>query len=143
VRQTVLPPAAVPPRCASGAICVSYPALGEPSKLSSANPGPRCFACEKQRVDIEVEEVATKPKAANHRQKKKPSRSEGHESEVSRASAILERRRASVRTCERGLRSAIASNDARLRRRWSRSLREAQDRLLWAEADLEASEKRA
>ena len=151
MRQTVLPPAVVA-RCASGVNCVSYRALGEPCKLSRANPGPRCFACEKQRVDIEVEEVATKPKveevatkpkAADHRQKKKPSRSEGHESEVSCASAILERRRASVRTCERGLRSAIASNDARLRRRWSRSLREAQARLLWAEADLEASEKKA
>jgi hypothetical protein len=148
VRQTDQLPAAVL-RCASGANCVSYPTLGEPSKLSRANPGPRCFACEKQRADIEVEGVAAELKAeelkaAKHRQKQKPSRSESYEPEVSRAWAILlERRRASVRTCERGLQSAIASEDVRLTRRWSRSLREAQARLVWAEADLGASKKRA
>ena len=147
MRQTVQLSAAVL-RCASGANCVSYPTLGEPSKLSRANPGPRCFACEKQRADFEVEGVAAELKAeelkaAKHRQKQKPSRSESYEPEVSRAWAILERRRASVRTCERGLQSAIASEDARLTRRWSRSLREAQARLQWAEADLGASKKRA
>jgi hypothetical protein len=148
VRQTVQLPAAVL-RCASGANCVSYPTLGEPSKLSRANPGPRCFACEKQRADIEVEGVAAELKAeelkaAKHRQKQKPSRSESYEPEVSRAWAILlERRRASVVTCERGLQSAMASDDLRLTRRWSRSLREAQARLVWAEADLGASKKRA
>ena len=148
MRQTVQLPAAVL-RCASGANCVSYPTLGEPSKLSRANPGPRCFACEKQRADFEVEGVAAELKAEElkaeeHRQKQKPSRSESYEPEVSRAWAILlERRRASVVTCERGLQSAIASEDARLTRRWSRSLREAQARLVWAEADLEASKKRA
>jgi hypothetical protein len=130
-------------RCASGAECVSYPTLGEPSKLSRGNPGPRCFACEKQRKEFEVEAAALKLKTAKHRQVKKPSRSEGYEPEVSRASAIRERRRASVLTCERGLQSAIVSDDARLTRRWSRSLREARARLLWAEADLEASEKSA
>jgi hypothetical protein len=148
VRQTDQLPAAVL-RCASGANCVSYPTLGEPSKLSRANPGPRCFACEKQRADFEVEGVAAELKAeelnaAKHRQKQKPSRSESYEPEVSRAWAILlERRRASVRTCERGLQSAMASDDLRLTRRWSRSLREAQARLVWAEADLGASKKRA
>jgi hypothetical protein len=153
VRQTDQLPAAVL-RCASGANCVSYPTLGEPSKLSRANPGPRCFACEKQRADLEVEGVAAELKAeqlkaeelkaAKHRQKQKPSRSESYEPEVSRAWAILlERRRASVGTCERGLQSAIASDDVRLTRRWSRSLREAQARLVWAEADLGASKKRA
>ena len=147
MRQTVQLSAAVL-RCASGANCVSYPTLGEPSKLSRANPGPRCFACEKQRAEFEVEGVAAELKAeelkaAKHRQKEKPSRSEGYEPEVSRAWAIRERRRASVRTCERGLQSAIASNDTRLTRRWSRSLRDAKTRLLWAEADLETSEKKA
>jgi hypothetical protein len=148
VRQTVQLSAAVL-RCASGANCVSYPTLGEPSKLSRANPGPRCFACEKQRADIEVEGVAAELKAeelkaAKHRQKQNPSRSESYEPEVSRAWAILlERRRASVVTCERGLQSAMASDDVRLTRRWSRSLREAQARLVWAEADLGASKKRA
>ena len=142
MRKTVLLPAAAP-RCASGANCVSYPTLGEPSKLSRANPGPRCFACEKQRADLEEEGVAAKLKAAKHPQMKKPSHSEDYEPEVSPASAIRERRRASVRTCERGLQSAIASNDARLTRRWSRSLREAKARLRWAEADLEACEKKA
>jgi hypothetical protein len=142
VRQTVLLPAAAP-RCASGANCVSYSTLGEPSKLSRANPGPRCFACEKQRAEFEEGEVAAQQKAAKHRQTKKPSHSESHEPELSPASAILERRRASVRTCERGLQSAIASNDTRLTRRWSRSLRDAKARLLWAEADLKTSEKKA
>ena len=130
-------------RCASGANCVSYPALGEPSKLSRGNPGPRCFACEKRRGEFEVEAVAAKLKAAKHRQVKKPSLSEGYEPEVSRASAIRELRRTAVLTCERGLRSAIDSDDARLTRKWSRSLREARARLLRAEADLEASEKSA
>jgi hypothetical protein len=142
VRKTVLLPAATV-RCASGASCVSYPTLGEPSKLSRANPGPRCFACEKQRGEFEDEAVAAKLKTAKHRQVGRPSRSEGYEPEVSRASAIRERRRTSVLTCERGLQSAIVLGDARLRRRWSRSLREARARLLWAEADLEASEKTA
>ena len=142
MRKTVVLPAAAL-RCASGARCVSYPTLGEPSKLSRGNPGPRCFACEKHRGEFEVEAAALKLKAAKHRQMKKPSRSEGYESEVSRASAIRERRRTSVLTCERGLQSAIILGEARLRRRWSRSLREAQARLLWAEADLEASKKKA
>jgi hypothetical protein len=142
VRQNVLLPAAAP-RCARGENCVSYPTLGEPSKLSRANPGPRCFACQKQRADCEIEAAAAKLKDARHRQMNKPSRSEGYEPQVSPASAIRERRRTSVRTCERGLQSAIASGDARLTRRWSRSLREARARLLWAEADLEATEKSA
>ena len=117
-------------QCASGANCVSYPALGEPSKLSRGNSGPRCFACEKQRGELEVKAVAAKLQAAKHRQVKKPSLSEGYEPEVSRASEIRERRRKAVLTCERGLRSAIDSDDARLTRRWSRSLREARARLL-------------
>ena len=170
LRKTVLLPAAAL-RCASGANCVSYTTLGEPSKLSRGNSGPRCFACEKQRAEFEVEAAALKLKAAKHRQVKKPSRSKNYEpevrsgaerfserptteradaalvghqnAEVSRASAIRERRRASVLTCERGLQSAIVSDNARLTRRWSRSLREAQARLLWAEADLETSEKKA
>jgi hypothetical protein len=170
VRKTVLLPAAAL-RCASGANCVSYPALGEPSKLSRGNPGQSCFACEKQRGDREVEVFAAKLKAAKHRQVKSPSRSKdydpnvrreaerfsdratteragaafvGHQhAEVSHASAIPERRRASVLTCKRGLQSAIVSGDARLTRSWSRSLRDAEARLLWAEADVEASQKRA
>ena len=64
-------------------------------------------------------------------------------SHVSHASAIRERRRASVLTCKRGLQSAIVSGDARLTRSWSRSLRDAEARLTWAEADVEASQNRA
>jgi hypothetical protein len=63
--------------------------------------------------------------------------------EVQRARDVLERRRRSVLTCERGLRSAQDSDDERLVRRWSRSLREAKERLAWAEADLARAEKRA
>ena len=62
--------------------------------------------------------------------------------EVERAREVLERRRRSVLTCERGLRSALASGDERLVRRWSRSLREAQERVVWAEADVARTEKR-
>ena len=130
-----------------------------------------CFACEKRRNDFEVDAAAAKLKASKRRQVKRPSRSEGYEpeergsaerfyeqptterasvavvdnqhAEKSRASTIRERRRASVLTCKRGLQSAIVSGDARLARTWSKSLRDAEDRLLWAEADLEASEKRA
>ena len=142
MKKTVLLSAA-PLRCASGVSCVSYPTLGEPSKLSRGNPGPRCFACEKQRAEFEVEAAALKLKVAKHWQVKKPSRSKNYQPEVRRVSAIRERRRASVLTCERGLQTAIVSGDARLMRRWSRSLREAQARLLWAEADLETSEKKA
>ena len=140
-------------RCASGEDCVSYPTLGEPSKLSRGNPGPRCFACEAQRGGFEFEAVAekpraAKPRAAKHRGVKSPSRSEDYEpevlssAEVSRASEIRERRRASVLTCERGLHSATLSDDARLMRTWSKALRSAEARLLWAEADLEASKKK-
>ena len=170
MRETVLPPAAAL-RCARGANCVSYPALGEPSKLSRGNPGPWCFACQQRRKDIEVDEAAANLKAPKRRQVKRPSRSEGYEpevhsgagrfseqptteravaatvghqhAEVSRTSEIWERRRASVLTCERGLHSAIVSGDARLARTWLKSLRDAEDRLRWAEADLVAAEKSA
>jgi hypothetical protein len=130
-------------RCASGAECVSYPTLGEPSKLSRGNPGPRCFACETQRRDFELKAVAAMPKAGTFREVKRPSRSEDYVPEVSRASENRERRRASVLTCERGLQSAIDSDDARLMRTWSKSLRDAEARLLWAEAELEASDRKA
>jgi hypothetical protein len=130
-----------------------------------------CFACETRRNDFEVDAAATKLKASKRRQVKRPSRSEGYEpevrsgaerfseqptteravapvvghqqAEVSHASAIRERRRASVLTCERGLQAAIVSGDARLTCRWSRSLRDAKARLLWAESDLVAAEKSA
>ena len=112
-------------RCVSGADCVCYPALGEPSKLSRGNPGPRCFACEKQRRDFEFEAVAAKPKATKPKATKPKERSSAerfHE----RLLAIRERRRASVLTCERGLQSAIVSDEARLMRTWSKSLRDAE-----------------
>jgi hypothetical protein len=149
VRKTVVLAAAAL-RCARGANCVSYPTLGEPSKLSRGNPGPRCFACEKQRGDLEVKAFSAKAKAAKHRQVKRPTTERagaafvGHQhAEVSRTSEIRERRRASVLTCERGLQSAIVSGDARLTRTWSKSLLEAEARLRWAEADLVAAEKSA
>ena len=55
--------------------------------------------------------------------------------EAGRSREVLERRRKSVLTCERRLGSAEASGDERLVRKWSRSLREAKQRLAWAEAD--------
>jgi hypothetical protein len=63
--------------------------------------------------------------------------------EAERAREVWERRRRSVLTCDRGLRSALASGDERLVRRWSRSLRGAEVRLAWAEADLARAEKRS
>jgi hypothetical protein len=142
---------AAAPRCSSGERCVAYPALGEPAKLSRGNPGPRCFACEERRVASELKvaparEVETLDGRKANEQSR--GRSKGLEEHVGREQAgaeqrareVLERRRRSVLTCERGLRSALASGDERTVRRWSRSLRDAKARLAWAEADLQAAE---
>ena len=145
------------PRCANGIRCVAYPILGEPSKLSRGNPGTRCFACNERRVASELERAAAnrkkaaerrdennRPWAESNQHKEHPKENVSREhTEVERAREVLERRRRSVLTCEGGLRSAQASGDERLVRRWSRSLREAEDRLAWAEADLARAEKRA
>ena len=140
------------PRCANGANCVAYPALGEPSKLSRGNPGTRCFACEERRAASELKARMVKDGGVERARANEPrsgtsNRLEEHvgrkHTEAERAHEVLERRRRSVLTCERGLRSALASGDERLARKWSRSLREAEARLAWAEADLEAAEKRA
>ena len=134
-------------RCSNGIRCVAYSVLGEPSKLSRSNPGTRCFACEERRVASELERPATKKKAVWLEKEKELRWAKGDElpeqTEVGGAREVWERRRRSVLTCERGLRSALASSDERLVRRWSRSLREAEERLAWAEADLARSEKRA
>ncbi len=128
-------------RCASGENCAAYPALGEPSKLSRGNPGPRCFACEERRATSRLKEVAVESKAVERSEVSEPrlsksNRMEEH-SQGDRAYEVLERRRRSVLTCERGLRSALASGDERLVKRWSSSLRDAEARLVWAEEDLE------
>ena len=137
------------PRCSNGIRCVAYPALGEPSKLSRGNPGPRCFACEERRAASELKTVARNKKTVKRRKANQPRWVKSKEleehigrgpTEVQRARDVLERRRRSVLTCEGGLRSALASDDERLVRRWSRSLREAEERLAWAEADLRAAE---
>jgi hypothetical protein len=140
-------------RCSNGKRCVAYPTLGEPSKLSRGNPGTRCFACEERRVASELKPArANKKKAAERRKVKElrwaetnqPEEHIGREpTELQRARKVLERRRSSVLTCERGLRSAQASDDEHLVLRWSRSLREAKERLTWAEADLARVEKRS
>ena len=144
------------PRCSNGIRCVAYPTLGEPSKLSRGNAGTRCFACEERRVVSELKTArANNKKAAERRDaNKRPWAESNHpkehlkenagreHTEVERAREVLERRRRSVLTCERGLRSALASGDERLVRRWSRSLREAQERVVWAEADVARTEKR-
>ena len=138
-------------RCSNGENCVSYHALGEPSKLSRSNPGTRCFACEEHRVASELKTAADKKQAVERRRaKERPwSRGNGLEEHVrqelaqpERAREVWERRRRSVLTCERALRSALASGDERLVRRWSRSLREVEQRLAWVEADLARGEKR-
>ena len=126
------------PRCVNGENCVAYPTLGEPSKLSRGNSGPRCFACEERRVASKLQvSVAKEEEVAERGKANEPSsgKSDGPKepAEVGRAYEVLERRRRSVRE----LRSALASGDERLVRKWSRSLREAEARLAWAEADLE------
>jgi hypothetical protein len=146
---------AVAPRCSNGERCVAYPALGQAAKLSRGNPGPKCFACEERRAtsnlkaaSARVEEVVERGRASELPNRGK---STGLEQKVGwelaeagqHARAVLERRRRSVLTCKRGLRSALACGDERLVRRWSRSLREAEDRLVWAEADLQATETKA
>lgn len=134
------------PRCSNGIRCVAYPALGEPSKLSRGNPGPRCFACEERRAASKLKVAATRgEKGAERGKVNEPRWGNGNEveehAEPDRAREVLERRRRSVLTCERGLRSALASDNKRLVRRWSKSLREAKARLAWAEADLDTAEK--
>ena len=142
-------------RCSNGENCVAYPALGEPAKLSRGNPGTRCFACEEHLATSELKAAAAKSKTVEQRraqgrpwaktnqQKEHMKEKAGREhSEVERAREILERRLRSVLTCEGGLRLALASGDERLVRRWSRSLRDAEDRMEWAEADLVRAEKR-
>ncbi len=155
--------------CANGERCVAYPVLGQPSKLSRGNPGPRCFACEERRVASELEAAAKKKSQVTERQKTNRRLNAGKESVCTKrscerpavardgmaalvcrehaavwsAAAVRERRRAWVLTCERALRSAIASDDKRLERKWARLLLEAEARLAWAEAELEAAEAKA
>jgi hypothetical protein len=133
-------------RCASGEHCAAYPTLGEPSKLSRGNPGPRCFACEERRAATKLkatlpkEKEVVKPTANGPRQNTRKEREEHagvEHADVGGASIVLERRRQSVLTCQRGLHSAKASGDEHLVRRWSRALRDAEQRLAWAEADFE------
>ena len=141
------------PRCSNAMRCVAYPVLGEPAKLSGGNPGTRCFACEERRAASNPEATAAKEKEVAQRGEANGLRRDkcndveervGWEhTEAERAREVLERRRKSVLTCERGLRSALGSGDERLVRRWSRSLREAEVRLVWSEADLARAEKRS
>src|SRR3712207_906196 len=108
---------AVESRCANGVNCVAYAALGEPSKLSRANPGPRCFACEERRVASQL--PATLPKEdenslehgkATEVRSNKSNHLEEYAQET-HAYELLERRKRSVLTCARGLHSAVASGD--------------------------------
>jgi hypothetical protein len=159
-------------RCSNGTDCVAYPTLGEPAKLSRGNPSPRCFACEARRVAAELEAVAepkdeqprkAKGKANRSRRSKKPkericmkpscerpvAERDGaavvcrEHAEESRAAAVRERRRAWVLTCEQAVRSAIASGDERLERRWAKLLLAAEVSLDQAEAELRVAEIRA
>jgi hypothetical protein len=139
-------------RCSSGERCVAYPALGEPAKLSRGNPGPRCFACEERRASSRLKVASAREEETVERGKTSGlDRREGLEEHAGREHAgaerrlheVLDLRRKSVLTCERGLRSALAAGDERLVRRWARSLRDAEMRLVRAETDLRAAETRA
>jgi hypothetical protein len=134
------------PRCTSGVSCASYPALGEPSKLSRNNPGPRCFACEERRGASRLKAAVAKEKVVERKLASKPRISKSSnplEEHVQGGYAyeVLGRRRRTVLTCERGLGSALDSGDELLARKWSRLLRDAEQRLVWAEADLERARK--
>jgi hypothetical protein len=63
--------------------------------------------------------------------------------EANRATAVRERRRAWVLACERAVRSAIASGDERLERRWAKLLIAAEVSFAEAEAELRVAEIRA
>jgi hypothetical protein len=63
--------------------------------------------------------------------------------EASRATAVRERRRAWVLSCERAVRSAIAAGDERLERRWAKLLISAEVSFAQAEAELRVAEIRA
>ncbi len=63
--------------------------------------------------------------------------------EESRVAKVRERRRAWVLVCERAVRSAIASDDERLERRWAKLLLAAEVSLAEAEAELGVAEIRA
>ncbi len=133
------------PRCSNGIHCVAYPTLGEPSRLSRSNPGPRCFACEERRVSSQLkasvtakeEEVLERGRANGAPSSKSNRLEDGGQGGY--AHEVLERRRRSVLTCERGLRTALASGDERLAQTWARALKDAEERLVWAEADLQAA----
>ena len=98
------------PRCSNGIRCVAYPVLGELSKLSRSNPGTRCVACEERRVASEMKRAATNKKAVWLEKEKELRWAKGdalqEQTEVGGAREVWERRRRSVLTCERGLRSA-------------------------------------
>jgi hypothetical protein len=148
-------------RCSNASGCVAYPALGEPAKLSRANPGPTCFACEERRVATELA-ASTADSRVTPRRKVNGSRvcaeqpctrpaterygeafvCREHAAER-RAFSVWKRRREWVLACERRLRSAIASGNERLERKWARLLLEAEARVAWAEADLDEAEERA
>ena len=111
-------------RCANGANCVAYPALGESSKLSRGNPGLTCFACEERRVISALRRSAAKESEIAGRQeanKPRSDKSKEQQEYVSRehvgveraAYDVLERRSRSVLTCERGLHSALVSGNER------------------------------
>jgi hypothetical protein len=63
--------------------------------------------------------------------------------EVSRATAVRERRGAWALTCERAVRTAIASGDEHLERRWAKLLLAAEASFAEAEARLRMAEMRA
>jgi hypothetical protein len=102
------------------------------------------MAAANKKMATERRNANKRPWAKSNQPKEYLKENAGREhTEVERTREVLERRRRSVLTCERGLGSALASGDERLVRRWSRSLREAEERLAWAESDLARAEKRA
>lgn len=134
-------------QCSSGTECVTYTALGQPAKLSRTNPGPRCFACEEHWANTQLRLAAEHRKAYQLRPSERNEPKERicakrfcnrpaverdgerlvcrEHGAVGRAVAVRARRRASVLTYERALRSAVASGDELLERKWVRLLLEA------------------
>ncbi len=103
-------------------------------------PG-RCGACARWPIFLSNLEVIERGEASGARSSERDRPEERDQGSYARE--VLERRRRSVLTCERGLRSALVSGDEHLARKWSRAMRDAEEGLVWAEADLQAAKTKA
>lgn len=153
--------------CSNGEECVSYPIIGEPTKLATGNPGLACFACEEHRMDqeLEIEQGrATQRRAtgsrATHERKvetcalrscERPAAASGRlwgpvcreHAQAEGAAEEWHRRKEHVRDLERNLRIAWASADEALEHKWEGLLDRADVEVEEAKAKLREAERMA